>query len=55
VGTGQGLAIAHSVVRKHGGRISVGTSTCADPFKQGDVDCNNLVNSIDALKIGSPS
>jgi hypothetical protein len=35
----------------NGGRIAVGTSTCADPFKQGDVDCNNLVNSIDALKI----
>ena len=35
----------------NGGRIAVGTSTCADPFKQGDVDCNNLVNSIDALKV----
>ena len=35
----------------NGGRIAVGTSTCTDPFEQGDVDCNNLVNSIDALKV----
>jgi len=41
----------HTATVLNGGRIAVGTSTCADPFKQGDVDCNNLVNSIDALKI----
>ena len=33
------------------GRIAVGTATCASGTKQGDVDCNNVVNSTDALKV----
>ena len=35
----------------NGARIAVGSATCTDTFKKGDVDCNNLINSADALKV----
>jgi hypothetical protein len=34
-----------------GVRIAVGSFTCTSTFLQGDVDCSNAVNSVDALKI----
>jgi len=34
-----------------GARLAVGAITCTTAFMQGDVDCNNLVNAVDSLKV----